>query len=438
MTNLAEIELNEKFLQALNLMEKTSRNIFITGKAGSGKSTLLDYFKNKTKKNVVVLAPTGVAALNIKGQTIHSFFGFQPDVTLSSIKKYPDKLVYKAVDTIIIDEISMVRADLLDCVDKFLRLNGKNQNEPFGGIQVIFIGDLYQLPPIIRGKEREIFERHYKSEYFFDSKVFENLEIEFIELEKIYRQKDQEFIDLLNAVRNRSVTEEDIKELNKRVNPEFEAPIDDFYINLTTTNELSNKINEKELLKLKGNLFEFKGEIKGKFDKSSLPTELDLKIKVGSQVMLLNNDSGHRWVNGTIGKVIEIKKDNKEEIIVLELLDGDKINVFKHTWDIYKLYYDAQKQSLDSDILGSFTQYPLRLAWAVTIHKGQGKTFDKVIIDIGYGTFAHGQVYVALSRCTTLDGIILKKPIRKEHIFTDLKIVNFIAKNQGKSSDKKF
>ena len=438
MTNLAKIELNEKFLQALNLMEKTSRNIFITGKAGTGKSTLLDYFKNKTKKNVVVLAPTGVAALNIKGQTIHSFFGFQPDVTLSSIKKHPDKPVYKKVDTIIIDEISMVRADLLDCVDKFLRLNGKNQNEPFGGIQVIFIGDLYQLPPIIRGKEREIFERHYKSEYFFDSKVFENLEIEFIELEKIYRQKDQEFIDLLNAVRNRSVTEEDIKELNKRVNPEFEAPIDDFYINLTTTNELSNKINEKELLKLKGNLFEFKGEIKGKFDKSSLPTELDLKIKVGSQVMLLNNDSEHRWVNGTIGKVIEVKRDNKEEIIVLELLDGDKVNVSKHTWDIYNLYYDSQKKSLDSDILGSFTQYPLRLAWAVTIHKGQGKTFDKVIIDIGYGTFAHGQVYVALSRCTTLDGIILKKPIRKEHIFTDLKIVNFIAKNQGKSSDKKF
>jgi len=438
LTNLAKIELNEKFLQALNLMEKTSRNIFITGKAGTGKSTLLDYFKNKTKKNVVVLAPTGVAALNIKGQTIHSFFGFQPDVTLSSIKKHPDKPVYKKVDTIIIDEISMVRADLLDCVDKFLRLNGKNQNEPFGGIQVIFIGDLYQLPPIIRGKEREIFERHYKSEYFFDSKVFENLEIEFIELEKIYRQKDQEFIDLLNAVRNRSVTEEDIKELNKRVNPEFEAPIDDFYINLTTTNELSNKINEKELLKLKGNLFEFKGEIKGKFDKSSLPTELDLKIKVGSQVMLLNNDSEHRWVNGTIGKVIEVKRDNKEEIIVLELLDGDKVNVSKHTWDIYNLYYDSQKKSLDSDILGSFTQYPLRLAWAVTIHKGQGKTFDKVIIDIGYGTFAHGQVYVALSRCTTLDGIILKKPIRKEHIFTDLKIVNFIAKNQGKSSDKKF
>ncbi len=433
-----DIELNEKFLESLSLMENSYKNIFITGRAGTGKTTLLDCFRKITKKKIAVLAPTGVAALNVNGQTIHSFFRFQPDITLNSVKYLINQKMYGVIDAVIIDEISMVRADLLDCIDKFLRLNGKDENKPFGGVQMIFIGDLYQLPPIVKEKESEIFQKHYKSRYFFDSKVFDKISLEFIELEKIYRQKDQKFINLLNAVRNRSVTEDDIDEINKRVDPSFEPSNDEFYINLTTTNELSNMINEKELSKIEAKLFSFKGEIKGKFDKSSFPTEIDLKIKVGSQVMLLNNDSGHRWVNGTIGKVIDIKKDKKEEVIVLELLNGNNVNVSKHTWDIYKLYYDAQKKSLDSDTIGSFTQYPLRLAWAVTIHKGQGKTFDKVIIDIGHGTFAHGQVYVALSRCTSLNGIILKKPIRKNHIFMDWKITDFLTKYQYNLFNKKF
>jgi len=437
-TDLSHIELNEKFLHAINMVEKSQKNIFITGKAGTGKSTLLQYFKKTTKKKIVVLAPTGVAALNVGGQTIHSFFRFQPDINPSIVEKYlgHNKELYKIIETIIIDEISMVRADLLDCIDKFLRLNGKNKNKPFGGVQMIFIGDLYQLPPVIKGKEREIFKKHYKSQYFFDAKVFENLEMEFIELEKIYRQKDPQFIELLNAVRNRSVTEQDIKEINKRLNPDFEPPQNDFYINLTTTNDLSNMINEKELLKLKGELFNFKGKIKGKFDKKDLPTENDLKLKINSQIMLINNDPMHKWVNGTIGKIIDIKKDEKEAII-LELSNNKKVKVGKFTWDIYKLYYNKETKTLDSDIIGSFTQYPLRLSWAVTIHKGQGKTFDKVIIDIGKGTFSHGQVYVALSRCTTLDGIILKKPIEKKHIFMDWKIVNFLTKYQYQLSNKK-
>ena len=439
LANLKDIELNEKFLHALNLMEKSRKNVFITGKAGTGKSTLLHYFKNTTKKKIAVLAPTGVAALNVGGQTIHSFFRFQPDITLKSVKYIYDNNVYKLIDTIIIDEISMVRSDLLDCVDRFLRLNRKNSDEPFGGVQMIFIGDLYQLPPIIKDKEKEIFQKHYKSQYFFDSKVFGNIDLEFIELEKIYRQKDKKFIELLNAVRNRTIIEEDIGELNKRVDADFEAPNDNFYITLTTTNELSNEINEKELSKLKGKIFEFKGEIKGKFDKNSLPTELNLKIKIGSQVMLLNNDSGHRWVNGTIGKVIDLEEDNKKEkLIILELSNGKKVRVSKHTWDIYRMYYNNEIKSLDSETIGSFTQYPLRLAWAVTIHKGQGKTFDNVIIDIGHGAFAYGQVYVALSRCASLDGIILKKPIRKNHILMDWKIVDFLTKYQYGLSDKKY
>lgn len=437
---LSKIELNDKFLQALELMENSDKNIFITGRAGTGKSTLLDYFKKTTKKKIVVLAPTGVAALNVGGQTIHSFFGFQPDINPSMISRNfaSNKKIYKILDSIVIDEISMVRADLLDCIDLFLRLNGKEKNKPFGGVQVIFIGDLYQLPPVVRGKEKEIFREHYKSQYFFDAKVFSKIGIEFVELDKIYRQKDEKFIELLNAVRNRSVRDEDIEEINKRLNTEFEPPLDRFYINLTTTNDLSSQINEKELLKLDGKTFIFEGKIRGKFDIKSIPTEINLKLKVGAQVMLLNNDSAHRWVNGTIGKILDIKKEGKDEIIFLELSDGNKVKVGKFTWDIYKIYYNKDTKLLDSDTIGSFTQYPIRLAWAVTIHKGQGKTFDNVIIDIGKGAFTHGQVYVALSRCTSLEGIVLRKPIKKNHIFMDWRIVNFLTKFQYGLSAKIF
>ena len=429
------IELNEKFLEALEVMEKSSKNVFVTGKAGTGKSTLLEHFKRTTKKKIAVLAPTGVAALNVGGQTIHSFFRFAPDITPNAIQPQyvVNKKLYKSVESIVIDEVSMVRADLLDCMDKFLRIS-REKNVPFGGVQVIFIGDLYQLPPVITKNDQAIFKQ-YKSGYFFDAKVFEDLEMGYIELEKIYRQKDQKFIELLNAVRNRSATEKDIEIINQRLDPEFEAPSDEFYINLTTTNDLATQINEKELLKLGGKAFHCKGEIKGKFERSSLPTEMELRLKVGAQVMLLNNDSGRRWVNGTIGKIMDMTKDG--EAITIELAAKKQIKVAKHTWDIFRLYYDAKTKSLDSESLGSFTQYPLRLAWAVTIHKGQGKTFEKVIIDIGKGTFTHGQTYVALSRCTSFDGLVLRKPIKKQHIFMDWKIVNFLTKYQYSLSNKK-
>ncbi len=433
------IEINEKFKEALVVMEHTSKNVFITGKAGTGKSTLLNHFKQTTKKEIVVLAPTGVAALNIDGQTIHSFFSFAPDITLNSVKKHSGTWakMYKIIETIIIDEISMVRADLLDCVDKFLRLNGKNPDKPFGGVQMVFIGDLYQLPPVVTGKEKEIFRDHYKSPYFFDSKIFEHLDMQFIELEKIYRQKDKKFIQLLNAVRNRSVTEKDVKELNKRLDPDFEPPADIFYINLTTTNDSASEINERELSKLTGSLFRFEGKVKGEFKETSLPTQVDLKLKIGSQIMFVHNDAAGRWVNGTVGKIADIIKNKKEDTLIAELTNGEKVDVGKYTWEVYNLFYNKETGGLDSEILGSFTQYPLKLAWAVTIHKGQGKTFDKVIIDIGRGTFSHGQVYVALSRCTSFEGIVLKKPIEKKHIFMDWKIVNFLTKYQYNQADKK-
>ncbi|MEK6873068.1 MAG: DEAD/DEAH box helicase [Nanoarchaeota archaeon] len=435
-----EIEINEKFKQTLNLLENTTKNVLITGRAGTGKSTLLDYFRNHTKKEIVVLAPTGVAAVNVNGQTIHSFFGFKPTITIEKVKKIYGKNedLYKMIDIIIIDEISMVRADILDCIDKFLRINSKDKNKPFGGVRIVFIGDLYQLPPIVKDKEKELFKTYYKSQYFFDSYVFENLDIEFVELDKVYRQTDEKFINLLNAIRNKSITQEELIQINKRLNPHFEHDPKNFYINLTTTNKLAEEINNKELNKIKSKLFAFTGKINGSFDKSYLPTEEILNVKTDSQIMLLNNDKEHRWVNGTIGKVISIENDEKgNSVINVRLADDRIVNVKPHKWDLSHLNYNKNTKKLESEIMGSFIQYPFKLAWAVTIHKGQGKTFDKIIIDIGNGTFTYGQIYVALSRCTTLDGIVLRKQIEKKHIWMDLRVVNFLTKFQQALSKKK-
>ena len=430
--DVSAIDFNPQFRKALELMEETNRNVFITGRAGTGKSTLLNYFKEHTGKKAVVLAPTGVAAINVGGQTIHSFFGFKPDVTLGAIRKrFRDekKNIYRKLKAIVIDEISMVRADLLDCVDKFLRLNGPDEKFPFGGVQMIFIGDLYQLPPVVTGHEREIFREHYATPYFFSAKVFEDLDWEFIELEKIYRQKDDDFIRLLNAIRNRTVTDNDLVLLNQRFDPNFTAPPDDFYIYLTTTNALADRLNDEQLAQLPGKTWTVHGIIEGDFSKEYLPTALDLKLKKGAQIMLLNNDSSGRWVNGTIGRMIGIKKDEeKQDILITRLDNGQKMEITPYTWEIFRFF--LKNGELSSEVVGSFTQYPVRLAFAVTIHKSQGKTFERAIIDVGKGTFAHGQMYVALSRCTTLEGIVLMKPIRKNHVLMDWQVVKFLTSCQ--------
>jgi len=438
--DFSKIELNEEFKRALELMEGTSKNVFITGKAGTGKSTLLEYFRNITKKNIVVLAPTGVAALNVHGETIHSFFGFKPDVTIDKIEKVPsrDTKIYKELDTIVIDEISMVRADLLDCVDKFLRLNGKKSNEPFGGIQMIFIGDLYQLPPVVTSKEKKIFTEHYESPYFFDSNVFKDISLEFVELEKVYRQKDAKFIELLNQIRNNTITEENLNLLNSRVGAELSHTDDDFVVYLTTLNEIAYSINNEYLNKLPGKLYKWIAEIRGEFDRNSLPADYELNIKQGAQVMMLNNDSQGRWVNGSLGRVLKVRYSRKEESVVIDVQfqEGNKEYVKPFTWELFHFRYNEETKKIETETVGSFTQYPLKLAWAVTIHKSQGKTFDKVIIDVGRGTFAGGQVYVALSRCTSFEGISLKKPLRKGHIFTDYRIVKFLTRFQYKLAEK--
>ncbi|MFH0789410.1 MAG: AAA family ATPase [Pseudomonadota bacterium] len=445
MSKTNPIEINEQFQVALDLLENTSRPVFITGKAGTGKSTLLDHFRKITHKRIAVLAPTGVAALNVHGQTIHSFCGFKPGISLDKVKKKTYKgpnrpTLYKKLDTLIIDEISMVRADLLDCLEKFLRLNGPRPRTPFGGIQMIFIGDLYQLPPVVTTAERSIFSLQYESPYFFSSKIFNSPKfvMEFVELEKIYRQTEEDFISLLNAIRNRSVTDADMFRLNRNYAPDFIPSENDFYIYLTSTNDQALRRNREKLIYLPGKSYRFQGFMAGDFDTSALPTERELEVKPGAQVMLLNNDSYGRWVNGSIGKIVKILRQAGEDDVIQVELPGDFIvNVTPFNWEIYKYTYDAQAQKIFSQPVGSFTQYPLKLAWAITIHKSQGKTFNKVVIDIGRGTFAHGQVYVALSRCTSLQGIVLSKSIQKHHILMDFRVVKFLTRFQYQKAEER-
>jgi ATP-dependent exoDNAse (exonuclease V) alpha subunit len=433
------VEINPQFRQALEWMEATDRHVFITGKAGTGKSTLLEYFRETTEKVVAVLAPTGVAALNVRGQTIHSFCGFKPDITLDKVRKINPKkdanraAVMKRLEMIIIDETSMVRADLLDCVEKFLRLNGPRPKKPFGGLQMIFIGDLYQLPPVVAGAEKSLFTLHYETPYFFSAHCLlkDSVRLEFIELEKIYRQTEADFIGLLNAIRNRSVTEDDMIRLNGRCDAGFVPPEDDFYITLTSTNDLASTRNQEKLERLPGRRYGYEGVIDGEFERSSLPTDERLEVKIGAQVMLLNNDSEGRWVNGSIGKIADIVREkDADDVIVVELADGPAVDVKPNQWELFRFSFDPDKEAIVSEPVGAFTQYPIKLAWAITIHKSQGKTFDKVIVDIGRGTFAHGQVYVALSRCTSFGGLVLKTPIGKTHIRMDWRVAKFLTQFQ--------
>ena len=427
---MQHIEINDQFQRALDVMEKTDRSIFITGRAGTGKSTLLEYFRGITGKEIVVLAPTGVAALNIKGQTIHSFFGFKPDITPLKVKRIEkDDSIYKKLGILVIDEISMVRADLLDCVDKFLRLNGPVSRKPFGGIQVVFVGDLYQLPPVVTSREKAVFAELYKTPYFFSSHAFTTFDMEFIELEKVYRQHDQRFIELLNTIRNNSIDGTGLSLLNTRYLPEYDTPGSGISVRLTTTNAMAAGLNAGELAKLKGKLHTFKATMDGKFSDDSLPTSEELMVKAGAQVMLLNNDSLGRWVNGSMGKIEGFKKGEDGGLCIsVQLADGEGVKVEPYTWEIFNYKLDGRE--IKSEVVGTFTQYPLMLAWAVTIHKSQGKTFERVVIDIGRGTFAHGQMYVALSRCTSLNGIVLKQPIEKKHIWMDWRVVQFVTRYQ--------
>lgn len=440
-SNKKSLDFNEKFSAAYDLMENSQKNVFVTGKAGTGKSTLLQYFRDKTFKNIVVLAPTGVAAVNIKGQTIHSFFMFKPDITPEGVRnikiRKTKREVYKEIDAIIIDEISMVRSDLLDCVDTFMRLYGPKNNLSFGGVQMIFIGDLYQLPPVVTRLDERIFRDVYKSPFFFDAKVFKTFDMDLVELEKVYRQKDGEFLKILNRIRNKTINQEDLRILNKRVLADFKPNSREIYIYLTTTNKKADNINQEKLAELKTTSFNYKGQMSGSFGLKNLPTYQFLNLKIGAQVMLLNNDSAGRWINGSLGEVVSFAQNEKvEDIINIKLSNGKVVEVTPFSWEMFKFNYNELTKVIESESVGSFTQYPVKLAWAITIHKSQGKTFSKVILDIGWGTFSHGQVYVALSRCINSEGLILKQEIKRKHIILDWRILEFNIKNKCKISEK--
>ena len=423
-----QLEINPQFKQALELINNSSRHIFITGKAGAGKSTLLEYVVANCKKNLAVVAPTGVAALNVHGQTIHRFFSFPINITPEKITNYEftprAKRIYKQLETLIIDEVSMLRADLFDCIDTFLRTYGPDSEQAFGGVQLVLVGDLYQLPPVITNQEGAFFASRYASPYFFSAEAFRKISLEIVELTKIYRQKDAAFVELLSRIRTNTATAQDLNTLNERFSPQENQ--NDFCITLTATNQMAENINKEKLELLPTRAYKSQAVIDGSFNNEYFPTSEVLELKEGAQIMFLNNDLKGRWVNGSLGKIEGIKF-NEEKIRYLSVrlqTNAKLVDVFPYSWEIFK--YSLVGKEIISDVAGSFTQFPLRLAWAVTIHKSQGQTFDNVCIDIGRGTFAPGQLYVALSRCTSLQGIRLKSKLLMRHIICDERICEFM------------
>jgi len=422
---------NPELELAVQFIEKTNRNLFITGKAGTGKTTFLHKVKNESLKRMVIVAPTGVAAINAKGVTIHSFFQMPfgpilPNQTHNSQqqRRYSKTKIdiIKSLDLVIIDEISMVRADLLDGIDQVLR-RYKDRNKVFGGAQVLMIGDLQQLAPVVKPNEWSLLRNYYETVYFFSSKAFLEANVVSIELKHIYRQKNKDFITILNEIRSDKLSEASTKILNKRYNPSFSPKNDDGYITLTTHNRRANTINQSELNKLHNKNFFFDAKVTGKFSENSYPNDERLALKIGAQVMFIKNDSSpeKRYFNGKIGIVTDISKEN---VTVKCPNDVEEIVTEREMWDNVNYSINEETKEIKEDIIGSFKQIPLRLAWAITIHKSQGLTFNKAIID-AEASFAHGQTYVALSRCTSLDGLVLKTPITSSAIISDTTVAEF-------------
>lgn len=436
---------NKEFQDALQLITHTRQSVFLTGKAGTGKSTFLKYICNHTKKKYVVLAPTGIAAINAGGVTLHSFFKLpfrpmlpdDPDLSLSHGRifeffKYPKekRKIIAEVDLIIIDEISMVRADIIDCVDRILRVYSGNMRLPFGGKQLLFVGDVFQLEPVVPSDQKEILSLFYASPFFFSARVFKDINLVPIELQKVYRQTDSVFINILDRIRNNAARKQELDTLNGRYFPSFEPQNEDMYITLATRRDQVDFINEKKLAELPGEEYVSVGKIEGDFPESSLPTQLNLSIKEQAQVIFIDNDYERRWVNGTIGMVSGID-ENGNVYVLLE--NGVEHLVEPTSWRNYKYKYNEKEKRIEEEIVGTFEQLPIRLAWAITVHKSQGLTFSRVVVDLTGGVFAGGQTYVALSRCTSLEGLVLKSKISSRDIFIRKEIVEFsqIFNNQA-------
>ena len=436
---------NKEFQDALQLITHTRQSVFLTGKAGTGKSTFLKYICNHTRKKYVVLAPTGIAAINAGGVTLHSFFKLpfrpmlpdDPDLSLSHGRifeffKYPKekRKIIAEVDLIIIDEISMVRADIIDCVDRILRVYSGNMRLPFGGKQLLFVGDVFQLEPVVPSDQKEILSLFYASPFFFSARVFKDINLVPIELQKVYRQTDPVFINVLDRIRNNAARKQELDTLNGRYFPSFEPQNEDMYITLATRRDQVDFINEKKLADLPGEEYVSVGKIEGDFPESSLPTQLNLSIKEQAQVIFIDNDYERRWVNGTIGMVSGID-ENGNVYVLLE--SGVEHLVEPTSWRNYKYKYNEKERRIEEEIVGTFEQLPIRLAWAITVHKSQGLTFSRVVVDLTGGVFAGGQTYVALSRCTSLEGLVLKSTISSRDIFIRKEIVEFsqIFNNQA-------
>ena len=403
---------NKEFQDALQLITHTRQSVFLTGKAGTGKSTFLKYICNHTKKKYVVLAPTGIAAINAGGVTLHSFFKLpfrpmlpdDPDLSLSHGRifeffKYPKekRKIIAEVDLIIIDEISMVRADIIDCVDRILRVYSGNMRLPFGGKQLLFVGDVFQLEPVVPSDQKEILSLFYASPFFFSARVFKDINLVPIELQKVYRQTDSVFINILDRIRNNAARKQELDTLNGRYFPSFEPQNEDMYITLATRRDQVDFINEKKLAELPGEEYVSVGKIEGDFPESSLPTQLNLSIKEQAQVIFIDNDYERRWVNGTIGMVSGID-ENGNVYVLLE--SGVEHLVEPTSWRNYKYKYNEKEKRIEEEIVGTFEQLPIRLAWAITVHKSQGLTFSRVVVDLTGGVFAGGSPLSKSAPCS--------------------------------------
>lgn len=436
-TDIRKIDTDSpEFQNALKLVSYTSQSVFLTGKAGTGKSTFLKYLTATTKKKFVVLAPTGIAAVNAGGQTLHSFFKlpFKPmlpdDPDFSTPSRLKQRLKYskqmvkmlRTLDLIIIDEVSMVRADTIDFIDRILKTYTGNWRQPFGGKQLLLVGDVFQLEPVVTGDTRDVLCHYYKEGvFFFNAYAFSDLSVVPIELNKVYRQTDTDFISMLDRIRVGSPTDTDIAILNSRVIPPGSLFDGDFVMTIATRRDIVDSINQSGLAKLPTPERTYTGVVKGDFPESSLPTDWHLTLKEGAQVVFVKNDVERRWVNGTIGRAVELSDSQ----LVVELEDGTRHEVEPDVWENVKYSYDEEKKKVVETVIGTFSQFPLKLAWALTIHKSQGLTFDKVIIDVGEGAFSGGQTYVALSRCRSLAGIRLRSTINIRDVFVNRRVVNF-------------